>query len=133
RIDQPSSAGCHQLIRDGATLLTSVDDVVSELDYLQGFGPAGVAAIPERVAASPESVAASEAARSATAAGKARPVSLSADEKRVLDCFAGGAILTPDALVAGSGLPRQVLSPPLMMLALKRLIARRLGGSYEAR
>jgi DNA processing protein len=40
RIDQPSSAGCHQLIRDGATLLTSVDDVLSELNYLEGFGPA---------------------------------------------------------------------------------------------
>src|SRR6185312_1117678 len=28
RIDQPTSAGCHQLIRDGATLLTSVDDIL---------------------------------------------------------------------------------------------------------
>jgi DNA processing protein len=36
RIDQNSSAGCHQLIRDGATLLTSVDDVLSELNYQAG-------------------------------------------------------------------------------------------------
>ncbi|MFP4260480.1 MAG: DNA-processing protein DprA [Opitutales bacterium] len=33
RIDQDSSAGCHQLIRDGATMVTSVDDVLEELRY----------------------------------------------------------------------------------------------------
>src|SRR5688572_32910563 len=42
RIDQPTSAGCHQLIRDGATLLTSVDDILSELNYLEGFHPAAI-------------------------------------------------------------------------------------------
>ena len=39
RIDQATSHGCHQLIRDGATLLTSVDDVLSELNYLDGLHP----------------------------------------------------------------------------------------------
>ncbi|MFZ9683462.1 MAG: DNA-processing protein DprA, partial [Cephaloticoccus sp.] len=39
RIDQASSAGCHQLIRDGATLLTSVDDILGELSYLDGLRP----------------------------------------------------------------------------------------------
>lgn len=39
RIDQPTSAGCHQLIRDGAVLLTSVEDVVGELGYLRGLRP----------------------------------------------------------------------------------------------
>lgn len=39
RIDQPTSAGCHQLIRDGAVLLTSVEDVVDELSYLSGLRP----------------------------------------------------------------------------------------------
>ena len=42
RIDQNTSAGCHQLIRDGATLLTGVDDVLSELSYLDGFRPAPI-------------------------------------------------------------------------------------------
>jgi DNA processing protein len=39
RIDQNTSAGCHQLIRDGATLLTGVDDILSELSYLDGLRP----------------------------------------------------------------------------------------------
>jgi DNA processing protein len=117
RIDQPSSAGCHQLIRDGATLLTSVDDVLSELNYLEGFGPAGVAAIPAKAPSSPSPAAAN----------------LSTDEAKVLACFAGGAILAPDVLVAASGLPSHTLSSTLMMLELKRLVAKRADGAFEAR
>ncbi|MFO8027945.1 MAG: DNA-processing protein DprA, partial [Opitutales bacterium] len=37
RIDQESSAGCHQLIRDGATMITSVEDVLEELRYRSPF------------------------------------------------------------------------------------------------
>lgn len=126
RIDQPSSAGCHQLIRDGATLLTSVDDVLSELNYLEGFGPAGVAPIPEKGAAP----AAAAAAASASAVSR---TALSPDEAKVLSCFSGGALLAPDALVAASGLPSPALSATLMMLELKRLVAKRADGAYEAR
>ncbi len=116
RIDQPSSAGCHQLIRDGATLLTSVDDVLSELDYLTGFGPGGVAKTPASV----------------TAAGPDM-TGLAEDERRVLACFAGGSILAPDALVESSGRASPVLAATLMMLELKRRVARRADVYYEAR
>ena len=40
RIDQSISGGCNQLIRDGATLLTRVDDVLQEIQYLGGLRPA---------------------------------------------------------------------------------------------
>ena len=40
RIDQSSSSGCNQLIRDGAALLTKVDDLLQELQYLGGLRPA---------------------------------------------------------------------------------------------
>src|SRR5882672_2258452 len=43
RIDQATSAGCHQLIRDGATLLTGVDDILNELNYLDGLRPKAIA------------------------------------------------------------------------------------------
>ena len=39
RIDQSTSSGCHQLIRDGATLLTRIEDVLQELQYLGGARP----------------------------------------------------------------------------------------------
>lgn len=114
RIDQNTSAGCHQLIRDGATLLTSVDDLLSELNYLEGLRPQPVAEKPADVAAG-------------------RPANLTAEEARVFECFRGGAILAPDALGAQTGLGAAQLSATLMMLELKRLIAKRADGTFEAR
>jgi len=37
RIDSTESAGCHALIRDGAQLVTSVDEILQDLDYLPGL------------------------------------------------------------------------------------------------
>jgi len=114
RIDQPSSAGCHQLIRDGATLLTSVDDVLSELNYLDGLRPA---AIPEK-----------------TAGGTALAASnLTAEERTVYGCFAGGALVSIDMASLQTGLPTAQLSATMMMLELKRLIVKRADGTFEAR
>ena len=114
RIDQNTSAGCHQLIRDGATLLTSVDDILSELNYLDGLRPAPIGEKPADVAAG-------------------RPANLTDAEAKVFECFRGGAILPADALTAQTGLAAAQLSATLMMLELKRLIAKRADGAFEAR
>lgn len=116
RIDQNTSAGCHQLIRDGATLMTSVDDLLNELNYLDGLRPA---AIPEKPGAEQP-------------LGDA-PANLSADERKVFECFRGGAILTPDALAEYTGLPIGEVSAHLMMLEIKRAVAKRSDGAFEAR
>ena len=113
RIDQTTSAGCHQLIRDGATLMTSVDDILSELNYLDGLRPSP---IPDKPGAP------------VTPAGR-----LTADEAAVFECFRGGGILASNALVAQTGLPADRLSSTLMLLELKRLIAKRADGAFEAR
>ena len=112
RIDQPTSAGCHQLIRDGATLLTSVDDILSELSYLDGLRPLP---IPPKARAR-------------------RSVSppLAGDEKTIFDQFSGGAILAADALAGKTGLAAGQVSAALMMLELKGRVAKRLDGHYEA-
>ncbi len=113
RIDQSTSAGCHQLIRDGATLLTCVDDILSELNYLDGLRPT---AIPDKPGA------------------PAAPANrLTADEGVVFDCFRGGAVLTPDALASQTGLPADRLSATLMLLELKHLVAKRADGAFEPR
>jgi len=114
RIDQNSSAGCHQLIRDGATLLTGIDDVLSELSYLDGLRPQPIGEKPADVAAG-------------------KPANLTADEARVYECFRGGAILAVDAIAAQANLAPAQLSATLMMLELKRLIAKRADGAFEAR
>ena len=112
RIDQSTSAGCHQLIRDGATLLTSVEDILSELNYLGGLRPAP---IPEK---SPRTAA---------------PVELSADEQAVLEQLADGAILAADALAQQTGISSAQVAAAAMSLELKNLIGKRVDGGYEAR
>ena len=116
RIDQPTSAGCHQLIRDGATLLTSIDDVLAELNYLDGLRP--------------QPIAEPSAARLGNGVAAS---SLSADEASVWACFQGGEIVSSDAIVARTALPSSQVSAALMMLELKRLIGKRSDGAFEAR
>ncbi len=116
RIDQATSQGCHQLIRDGATLLTSVDDILAELNYLDGLRPAPIPVKEkDEVKVSPSMA------------------DLTPDEERVMACFTGGAILSPDEITHHSKLDAATLAPRLMMLELKRAISRRLDGNFEAR
>jgi DNA processing protein len=115
RIDQPSSAGCHQLIRDGATLLTSVDDLLSELNYLQGFAPGKIPSAPD----------------APTVLEQLTSASLSESERKLAECFRGGAILGIDALAAQTGLSAPEVSATLMMLELKKLVTKRADGTFE--
>ena len=112
RIDQPSSRGCHQLIRDGATLLTGVDDILAELNYLDGLRPAPLPA---------------DATASVTLSG------LGETEQRVLECFRGGSILSIDALTGITQMPAHELGATLMLLELKQRVVKRVDGSFEAR
>lgn len=114
RIDQATSQGCHQLIRDGATLLTSVDDILSELNYLDGLRPRP---IPEKEGNGLDAILAG----------------LNEVESAVLEQFRGGSMLTLDTLAAQTGRATSELSATLMMLELKRLIAKRADGTFEAR
>lgn len=116
RIDQATSHGCHQLIRDGATLLTSVDDVLSELNYLDGLHPKTAKLSNDE----PDLLE------------RLMP-DLSDTEKKVAGCFEGGAILGVDALALETGLTAAEISVALMGLELKRLVSKRADGAFEAR
>lgn len=118
RIDQPSSAGCHQLIRDGATLLTGVDDILNELNYLDGLRPRPIPEKPGEVGQQGLDMASA---------------SWSETERRVLACFTGGALLGLDGLAGQTGLGVPELSATLMMLELKRALVKRADGLFEAR
>ena len=115
RIDQATSHGCHQLIRDGATLLTSVDDILSELSYLDGLRPqvitqAGQVSVLEQLL--PQ---------------------LSDSERKIVACLQGGALTGVDGLTAATGLSAAEVSSALMMLELKKLVTKRADGTFEAR
>jgi len=115
RIDQATSQGCHQLIRDGATLLTNVDDILSELNYLDGLRPQPIPT------------------KGGDLTSDAAPANLTESEAAVLEQFRGGAILTLDALASQTGRSVSELSATLMMLELKRLVGKRSDGAFEVR
>ena len=112
RVDQPTSAGCHQLIRDGATLLTTVDELLSELSYLDGLHPrAGPPPKPP---------------------GATVPPSLDAEARALLERLRDGAMLSPDALAEAAGLPVAQVCAALLRLELTRLVVRHPDGTFEA-
>jgi DNA processing protein len=115
RIDQPSSAGCHQLIRDGATLFTSVDDILGELNYLDGLRPQAIATPGQ-----PKLL-------------EQLMPQLDAAEAKVMEAFRGGGLLGVDALTAATGLGSSEVSATLMGLELKKLVQKRADGTFEAR
>ena len=115
RIDQSSSAGCHQLIRDGATLLTSVDDILNELNYLDGLRPAP---IPPKEGLD---------------LGEDSPAALQGPEQKIADCFRGGSIMSIDAIATATGLSSPEVSATLMLLELKKAVVKRADGNFEAR
>ena len=115
RIDQSSSAGCHQLIRDGATLLTRVDDILNELNYLDGLRPAP---IPPKDGLGLE---------------ENSPGALHGVEQKVAECFRGGSIMSIDAVATATGLPSYEISATLMLLELKKVVVKRADGTFEFR
>ncbi|MBK1877887.1 DNA-processing protein DprA [Pelagicoccus mobilis] len=111
RIDQKASKGSHQLIRDGAVLLRSVDDLLEELEHLK--------LVP--------SLATGE---SSLEAEMAYP-ELEGDEAAVAKSLAGGEALSLEDLGIRLGLAVSEISVLLMGMELKGLIAKRLDGKFE--
>ena len=110
RIDQSSSGGCHQLIRDGATMVTSVDDILEELRYARP----------------------TQAEAGLPMESEASQVELNDLERQVLDCFKGGELCLPDRISQQLNRPSAEVSAALMGLELKRLVAKRADGCFEA-
>ena len=109
RIDQSSSGGCHQLIRDGATMVTSVDDILEELRYTR----------PTQTEV--ELPMESEASQ----------FEFNDLERQVLDCFRWGELFLPDQISQQLNRSSAQVSVTLMGLELKRLVAKRADGYFE--
>jgi DNA processing protein len=109
RIDSPNSQGPHRLIRDGATLVTSAEDI------LQALGPTHQAV--------------------ATAQGdvlQPRELALNDVERRILDQLQVSEPRTTDDVVAAADLPVSTVSSILLILQTKGLV-RQLSGSRFVR
>ncbi len=112
RVDSRMSRGCHRLIRDGAKLVETIDDVLEELGPL----------------ASPTPVASDDASPPIRHPGE---LQLNEPEKAVLAAIDDEPI-NIDSVIAACGLPVQNVLSTLSVLEMRRLV-RRLGGNRVMR
>jgi DNA processing protein len=112
RVDSRTSRGCHKLIRDGARLAETVDDVLEEL---------GPLAVPTPVRGQEEHPPIRHPAE----------LQLNEPEQTVLAAI-GDDPLTIDDVTAACGLPVQNVLATLSALEMRRLV-RRLGGNRVMR
>jgi DNA processing protein len=100
RIDSPRSKGCHELIKKGAKLCESAEDVLSEFEYL--FPASNRPAAPSETGVLPA-------------------IELSENEKKVYDAL-NHEERNIDEIIRHSGLPSSAVSVALLSLEMKRLI-----------
>jgi len=108
-IDQETSAGCNQLIREGATLVTSGEDIIDDLGELPFARPASlpiasVATLPE----------------------------LPAEEAKVFSALGEGESGV-DRLIESTGLSAPVVATSLMKLEMRKLVRALPGFRYVKR
>jgi DNA processing protein len=124
RVDNPLSAGPHLLIRDGAVLVTKLEEI------LEGLGPVPqetmeASLFPQEPETSAEGTPAVEAAevRGAASGG------LSERQQRILDGI-GTDQASVDVLVERTELPAHVVLQELTFLSLKGRVKRVDGQTY---
>jgi len=104
-IHSPNAKGCHYLIRQGAKLVESADDILEEIaDQIDLKAPSGPAGEPVEIA-------------------------LDKEHRLLLDCL-GYDPTSVDELVERSGLTADTVSSMLLILELKGLVAAGSGGLY---
>ena len=109
RADQPTSRGCHALIRDGATLVTTADEILQELGEPTARAPNRTPTQPTLPLAPPAN----------------------ATEAEILQNLSGGLALSPDALAEKTHRPIPELMGTLLMMELNRLVQKTSDGRYE--
>jgi len=100
RIDSPRSKGCHELIKKGAKLCESAEDILSEFEYL---------------------FPASNRPPSASETGVLPAIELSENEQKVYDAL-DHEESSIDEVIRGSGLPSSAVSVALLSLEMKRVV-----------
>jgi DNA processing protein len=107
------AAGCNALIRDGATLVRGLADILEEL------GAAAAARGPSAAAASPAGT---------PPAGGPGPARAGSQARKVLAALVDGGVLGTPRLAALTGLEPAALTAALLELELAGLVRRTAGG-----
>lgn len=132
RIDSRMSKGCHQLIREGATLIESVEHVLEQLESLGRddlVPPSRVRGANAKQRSSPSD----SSSDSAAAPPKLAPIpaDLSAEERTIVELLSAEPMLI-DQVTVRSKLPISRVLSTLSVLEMKRLISR-VGGNQVMR
>jgi DNA processing protein len=109
RVDSRVSRGCHRLLRDGAKLVESVDDVLEELGPLVEAAPRANGQVIHHPA----------------------ELQLNEIERQVLEAITSDAT-SIDAVVAASGLPVYRVLSTISVLEMRRVV-RRISGNLVSR
>ena len=110
RIDSPRSKGCHELIKKGAKLCESAEDILSEFEYL----------FPK-----------SNRSLDASSGQPILPaMSLSENEQKAYDSV-GDEEISIDDVIRRSGLPSSAVSVALLGLEMKRMVKQLPGKMFE--
>jgi len=115
RVDNPMSAGPHQLIRDGATLVTNLEEI------LEGLGPLPIGATEPTLFSQPkreDQVTEDVVTKVTTPSPKTE---LSNARQRILGAV-DGQELDADGIIDSTGLPAQIVMQELTLMTLKGLI-----------
>lgn len=115
RVDQVSSRGCHALIREGATLITHAQDVLEDLGWSNRPSTQAPEGLVEQKLPLFD------------------PQLLPPGAQALLKAMQPGEPYAPDALGALLDLPPASVSSQLMLLELKRVVMKRIDGTFERR
>lgn len=119
KIDSPLSVGAHRLIKEGARLVDSVEDIMEAIgiigDGLKGHVSGVATEVNERVEMPLFDVS---------------QLSLSEYERKIFDCFDGDAVHVED-IIAVSGLGAGAVNSAVISLRLKGLIKQLPGNVFK--
>ncbi len=120
KIDSPLSKGAHQLIKQGARLIESVEDVTEALGH-----------IGEQLTEHVSTAAANATKRAEKTLFDARKLKLSDAERKIYDCL-NSEPMHAEQIIAETNLPAGVVNATLISMRLKGLI-KQLPGSMFAK
>ena len=119
RVDQPESAGCNHLIRDGAILARNTQDIIDEIkDSILGgitFSKKG----------------SNETANDQNFQNKAKSENLNLEEKEVFSILKDGSCLDLNEMIEKSNLSFSQLSSTLTMMEINGILGKRADGKFE--
>lgn len=136
KIDRETSRGCHDLIRQGAILVRSVDDILSELSRPDGMDlfdlPAGDRPqVPPTTTKMGRSTKQKSQASLTMAAAKAADRSLSADQVAILRWLEDRDGAAVEDLAAGLNFPPLKVAEDLQLLKIEGLVREDLAGNFS--